>query len=102
MHDPPSSGPSNVEARNAMLRALLPLLRIIALVALLIAVFLFEVRQARACNSEQTHAQCQPFNPPAVSPPTTRSWKIAITMATGTIATINAAEMIGHGNVYSP
>ena len=44
----------------------------------------------------------QPFMPPLVSPPTTRSWKTAIRMETGTIATMSAAEMIGQGNENSP
>lgn len=44
----------------------------------------------------------QPFNPPCVKPPTTRSWKIAISTATGTMVTINAAEMMGQGKVNSP
>jgi hypothetical protein len=43
-----------------------------------------------------------PFIPPLVRPPTTRSWKMAISTQIGTIATISAAEMIGQGNENSP
>jgi len=44
----------------------------------------------------------QPFTPPEVKPPTTRSWKMAIRMQIGTMAMISAAEMSGHGNANSP
>jgi len=44
----------------------------------------------------------QPFTPPAVNPPTTRSWNTAIRIEIGTIATISAAEIRGQGNAYSP
>ena len=44
----------------------------------------------------------QPLTPPAVSPPTTRSWNTAIMMQIGTSAMISAAEMSGHGNANSP
>ena len=44
----------------------------------------------------------QPLTPPAVSPPTTRSWKSAISSEIGTMATMSAAEMSGHGNANSP
>ena len=43
-----------------------------------------------------------PFTPPVVSPPTTRSWNTAMRMQIGTIATLSAAEMSGHGNAHSP
>ena len=53
-------------------------------------------------NSELGDRGGQPFMPPAVSPPTTRSWKTAIRIEIGTMATISAAEMIGQGNENSP
>jgi hypothetical protein len=39
-------------------------------------------------NVTDTHTQ--PFTPPAVNPPTTRSWKTAISTQIGTIAMIRA------------
>src|SRR5262245_18599874 len=44
----------------------------------------------------------QPLIPPAVKPPTTRSWNTAIRIEIGTIATISAADISGHGKAYSP
>lgn len=44
----------------------------------------------------------QPFMPPCVRPPTTRSWKSAMMIEIGTMATTSAAEMIGQGNENSP
>src|SRR5215217_2628944 len=48
------------------------------------------------------HHTAQPLRPPCISPPTTRSWKLAIRTAIGTRATIRAAEIRGQGKAYSP
>lgn len=68
---------------------------------------LYPARPREDCESPAgqpggSEASPQPFTPPAVRPLTTRSWNSAIRIAIGTIATISAAEMIGHGKANSP
>src|SRR5690606_37554731 len=43
-----------------------------------------------------------PFMPPAVSPETTRSWKMTMRMASGTMPTTRAAEITVQGKANSP
>ena len=51
-----------------------------------------------ACHLDNPY----PLMPPEVRPDTTRSWKITIRTATGTMPTTSAAEITGQGNANSP